>query len=107
MSDVIELIDELEAGELAVEFDGEEPRGGARVGVRALRAAHRDLDHASRPTASILIDMAYKIDPEIQVFTVDTGRLPEETTELIETSATATASTCESLHARRHRGRAR
>ena len=31
-----------------------------------------------------LIDMAYELDPEIQVFTVDTGRLPEETFELIE-----------------------
>ena len=26
-----------------------------------------------------LIDMAYKIDPEIKVFSVDTGRLPDET----------------------------
>ena len=31
-----------------------------------------------------LIDMAYEIDPEIRVFTVDTGRLPQETFELIE-----------------------
>jgi phosphoadenosine phosphosulfate reductase len=28
--------------------------------------------------------MAYELEPEIQVFTVDTGRLPEETFELIE-----------------------
>ena len=31
-----------------------------------------------------LIDMAYELDPEIEVFTVDTGRLPEETFELVE-----------------------
>ena len=40
----VELLDELEAGELSVEFEGEEPRGAARVGDRAVRAAHRDLD---------------------------------------------------------------
>ena len=31
-----------------------------------------------------LIDMAYEIDPKVQVFSVDTGRLPAETYELIE-----------------------
>ena len=31
-----------------------------------------------------LIDMAYAIDPSVRVFTVDTGRLPQETFELIE-----------------------
>ena len=31
-----------------------------------------------------LIDMAYKIDPNVRIFTVDTGRLPQETYELIE-----------------------
>ena len=28
--------------------------------------------------------MAYEIDPTIKVFSVDTGRLPDETLELIE-----------------------
>lgn len=32
----------------------------------------------------VLIDMAYKIDPGIKVFTLDTGRLPEETYEVME-----------------------
>ena len=31
-----------------------------------------------------LIDMAYAIDPSIRVFTIDTGRLPQETHDLIE-----------------------
>ena len=31
-----------------------------------------------------LLDMAYELDPEVRVFTVDTGRLPEETYELVE-----------------------
>jgi phosphoadenosine phosphosulfate reductase len=32
----------------------------------------------------VLLHMAYEIDPEITVFSVDTGRLPQETYDLIE-----------------------
>ena len=32
-----------------------------------------------------LLDMAWRIDPQVRVFTVDTGRLPQETYEMIET----------------------
>ena len=32
-----------------------------------------------------LIDMAYRIDPKVRLFSIDTGRLPTETFELIET----------------------
>ena len=32
-----------------------------------------------------LIDMAYRIDPSVKIFSIDTGRLPTETFELIET----------------------
>jgi phosphoadenylyl-sulfate reductase (thioredoxin) len=32
----------------------------------------------------VLLDMALAIDPELQVFTIDTGRLPAETLELID-----------------------
>ncbi len=33
----------------------------------------------------VLIDMATRIDPSVRVFTIDTGRLPEETHQMIET----------------------
>jgi phosphoadenosine phosphosulfate reductase len=77
-----ELFDELEAGELSIRFEGEEPQSllewaieefGARL---ALSAAFQADDVA-------LIDMAYRIDPSVRVFTVDTGRLPVETHALI------------------------
>jgi len=79
----IEIIDELEAGELAVEFEGQEPwdvlewaidRFGKRLAVSV----------ALQADDVVLIDMAYAIDPAVQVFTVDTGRLPQESFELIE-----------------------
>ena len=31
-----------------------------------------------------LIDMAYRIDPSVRVFSIDTGRLPQETHDLVE-----------------------
>jgi phosphoadenosine phosphosulfate reductase len=78
-----ELLDDLEAGELSVEFEGEEPetvvewaieRFGPRLGIST----------AFQIDGVALIDMAYRIDPEIQVFSVDTGRLPPETFELVD-----------------------
>ena len=83
MSTIEELFDELEAGELSVEFEGQEPwdvlewaieRFGDRL---ALSTAFQEGDVA-------LIDMAYEIDPTIRVFSIDTGRLPQETYDLIE-----------------------
>jgi phosphoadenosine phosphosulfate reductase len=79
-----ELIDELEAGELSVEFEGEEPetviewaldRFSPRIGIST----------AFQIDGSVVLDMAYQIDPSISVFSVDTGRLPKETLDFVET----------------------
>jgi phosphoadenosine phosphosulfate reductase len=79
-----ELLDELEAGELSVEFEGEEPevllewaldRFSPRIGIST----------AFQVDGSVILDMAYRIDPSIRVFSVDTGRLPSETHDLIAT----------------------
>ena len=76
-------MDDLEAGELSVEFEGREPwellewaldRFGDGL---ALSTAFQEGDVA-------LIDMAYSIDPSVRVFSIDTGRLPQETFDLIE-----------------------
>ena len=78
-----EVLDDYEAGELSVEFEGLEPwevlewaieRFGDRL---ALSTAFQDGDVA-------LVDMAYRIDPEVRVFSIDTGRLPQETHDLVE-----------------------
>src|SRR5213080_3340953 len=77
-----EILDELEAGELSIQFEGEEPQALLEWALEefspriALSAAFQADDVA-------LIDMAYRIDPAARVFTVDTGRLPEETHQLI------------------------
>src|ERR671927_2015612 len=79
----VELLDELEAGELSIQYEGEEPQALLEWALEefeeiAISAAFQADDVA-------LIDMAYRLDPDVRVFTVDTGRLPRETHELIAT----------------------
>src|SRR5215471_1062911 len=81
MSEV--LIDELEAGELSVEFEGEEPEAVLEWAIERF-APRIALSTAFQIDGVVLIDMAYRIDPNIRIFSVDTGRLPEETFDLIE-----------------------
>ena len=80
---MIELIDELEAGELAVEFEGAEPQELLAWGLERF-APRIGLSTAFQVDGVALIDMAYELDEEIHVFSVDTGRLPAESYELIE-----------------------
>src|SRR5262245_22536282 len=77
------VLDELEAGELAIEFDDQEPqdvlqwaleRFGQQVGICTSLQAE----------GLVLVDMAWRINPNVRVFTIDTGRLPQETYELID-----------------------
>jgi phosphoadenosine phosphosulfate reductase len=78
-----ELIDELEAGELSVEFEGAEPHELLAWALERFSPAIA-ISTAFQIDGVALIDMAYELDPDVKVFSVDTGRLPEETFELIE-----------------------
>src|SRR5450432_1239934 len=79
----VELIDELEAGELSIEFEGEEPQYVMEWAIKRF-APHIAISTSFQIDSVVLIDMAYEIDPEIPVFSVDTGRLPQETLELAD-----------------------
>ncbi len=79
----VELIDELEAGELSVDFEGEEPDFVLAWALERF-APRIAISSAFQIDGIALIDLAYAIDPAIEVFSVDTGRLPNETYELIE-----------------------
>jgi thioredoxin-dependent adenylylsulfate APS reductase len=79
-----DFMDDFEAGNLGVELDDQEPeevleyameRWGDRLAVCTSFQAE----------GMVLLDMAWRIDPGVRVFTVDTGRLPPETYEIIET----------------------
>ena len=78
-----ELIDELEAGELSIEFEGEEPQAVLEWAVDRFMPGLA-LSTSFQIDTVVLIDMLYEIDPDVPVFSVDTGRLPKETLELAD-----------------------
>jgi thioredoxin-dependent adenylylsulfate APS reductase len=77
-----EVMDDLEAGELSVEFEGEEPEDVIEWAIERFQP-RIGISTAFQIDGSVIIDMAYRIDPTIEIFSVDTGRLPDETHELI------------------------
>jgi phosphoadenosine phosphosulfate reductase len=79
----VELIDELEAGELSVEFEGEEPQTVIEWALEHF-APRIAVSTAFQIDGVAVIDMAYRLDPDVEIFSVDTGRLPSATFELIE-----------------------
>jgi phosphoadenosine phosphosulfate reductase len=79
-----ELLDELEAGELSVRFEGEEPRALLEWALAEF-SPRLAISTAFQVDGSVVLDMAYELDPEISVFSVDTGRLPAETYAFVAT----------------------
>ena len=78
------LMDDLEAGELSVEFEDKEPEdllewAMDRFGDRFAIITSFQADGAA------MIDMAHAINPKVRVITIDTGRLPQEQYEIIDT----------------------
>jgi len=53
----------------------------------------------------VVLDLARRLDPAVRVLTLDTGRLPEETYEVIETVRAASASGSSWSHPTRRRWR--
>lgn len=81
MSD--DLLDDAEAGELAVEFDDQPPE--ALLGWALERFGDRiAVCTGFQAEGMVLLDMAWRIEPKVRVFTIDTGRLHQETYDLID-----------------------
>lgn len=76
-------IDDQEAGELAVLYDDKEPQEVIRW---ALEEFHPRIGLSASFQAEdmVILDMMWRIRRDIRVFTLDTGRLPPETYELID-----------------------
>ncbi|MCI0530033.1 MAG: phosphoadenosine phosphosulfate reductase family protein, partial [Nitrospira sp.] len=79
----MQRLDDLEVGELAVQFDDQEP---AEVLKWAFEQFHPRiaLMTSFQADGMVLLDMAWRINPDVRVITLDTGRLPEETHELMD-----------------------
>jgi phosphoadenosine phosphosulfate reductase len=78
-----DLLDEFEAGQLAVEFDDATPQEMIawtleRWGPRAAICT------SFQAEGMAILDMAWRIDHRVRLFTVDTGRMPQETYDMME-----------------------
>jgi len=78
-----ELLDDLEAGELSVQFEGEEPETVLEWALERFSPSI-SISTAFQTDGAVLLHMAHAIDPNVRLFSVDTGRLPAETFDLIE-----------------------
>src|SRR5579862_5743478 len=78
-----DLLDEFEAGEIAVELDDQDPQEVIRWTIERFgrRAA---VCTSFQSDGMAILDMAWRLRPDVRVFTVDTGRLPQETYNLID-----------------------
>src|SRR5215470_15926195 len=77
------VLDELEAGELAIEFDDQEPQDVLRWALERF-GQKMAICTSLQAEGLAIVDMAWRINPDARVFTIDTGRLPQETYELID-----------------------
>jgi thioredoxin-dependent adenylylsulfate APS reductase len=78
-----DLLDEFEAGQLAIDFDPEPPEA---IIEWALKRWHPRIAICTSFQAAgmVILDMAWRINPDVRLFTVDTGRLPQEAYAFIE-----------------------
>jgi thioredoxin-dependent adenylylsulfate APS reductase len=77
------LLDDLEIKRLAVMFEESPPQDLLRWAI-ARFGTGLALATSFQADGMVLLDMAWRIDPTIRVITVDSGRLPQETYDLIE-----------------------
>jgi phosphoadenylyl-sulfate reductase (thioredoxin) len=77
------VFDDFEAGQLGVELDDKEPQ---EIIAWALETFGRRVSICTSFQADgmAILDMAWRIDPKVRVFTIDTARMPQETHEFID-----------------------
>jgi len=77
------IFDDIEIGELAMDLDDESPQEIIRWGIDIFGGQLAIVTSLQINTVALL-DMAYTIDPNIHVITVDTGSLPEATLRYLD-----------------------
>jgi len=78
-----DLLDDLEVGELAVEYDDRDPEDVLEWAIK--RFGDRFAVMTSfQADGMAIIDMAHQINPKVRVLTVDTGRMPQEQYDIID-----------------------
>jgi phosphoadenosine phosphosulfate reductase len=79
-----EVMDDYEAGELAALYEDEEPEAILEWAFERFGTERFALISSFQIEAVVLIDMAWRVRPDFRIVTIDTGRMPQETFELIE-----------------------
>ena len=77
-------LDEYEAGELAVEYDAAEPQEVIEWALSTFAPSRIGVCTSLQSDGVAILDMAWRVDPKVRVFMVDTGKLPPQTHELVE-----------------------
>jgi phosphoadenosine phosphosulfate reductase len=78
-----QMLDQDEITRLAVELDGRRPEDVLRWGLERF-GRRLAICTSFQADGMAILDMAWRIDPAVRVFTIDTGRLPAETHALID-----------------------
>src|SRR5260370_32767575 len=73
------VLDDWEAGELSVEYDDHEPQEVIAWALDFFARERVAICTSLQSDGMAILDMAWRIRPDVRVFTVDTGRLPQET----------------------------
>src|SRR3712207_5750516 len=76
--------DEWEAGELSVEYDDHEPQEVLAWAMETFAPERLAICTSFQADGMAILDMAWRLNPKVRVFSVDTGRLPQETYDLID-----------------------
>jgi thioredoxin-dependent adenylylsulfate APS reductase len=77
------VFDDFEAGQLGVELDDLEPQEVIAWSLETF-GDRVSICTSFQSDGMAILDMAWRIDPNVRVFTVDTGRLPQESYAFIE-----------------------
>lgn len=67
-----------------LQLNGARPEDVLRWGLEHFAKGRIALCTSLQHEGMVLLDMAHRIDPMVSVFTIDSGRLPQETLDLVE-----------------------
>lgn len=76
------IFDDLEIGEIAMELDDQPPEEVIRWGLDVFQERVAIVT-SLQIDSMVILDMAYRMNKNVKVMTVDTGRLPEETLQFM------------------------
>lgn len=78
------LLDDLEVGELAVEYEDREPEDVLEWAFNLFGEDRCGVITSFQADGVAIMDMAWRINPKVRVITVDTGRMPEEYYQIVD-----------------------